>query len=320
MFQRIFRLHSWCSTSHILVQLFVIICDVNFEETGMRKNKFKFRAFTALIVLWSFILESVTGIVLYIVPPGRIAHWTNWKLLGFTKEQWGALHTIFGYIFLIFAVIHIYYNWKPILNYIKKKVKTGLRMRMELSVSLAITILVFVATAISLPPFSTVMDFGTKMKNSWEESRQEPFVPHAEEMSLEEFIGQIKISQSEALELLKNKGIKVQSASSSIKDIAKDNNTSPVALYEILKKELPSDEKKKLEEITTAKKQARGGGYGWKTLENIAQELNIPLQEIIEFLQSKGIDAQKNEVIRDIAKKNGMTPYKLVEIIQKIKK
>lgn len=285
----------------------------------MKKNKFKFRAFTALIVLWSFIIENVTGIVLYIVPPGRIAHWTNWKLLGFTKEQWAALHTIFGYIFLIFAVIHIYYNWKPILNYIKKKVKAGLRMRMELTVSLVLTILVFIATAISLPPFSTVMDFGTKMKNSWEESSQEPFVPHAEEMSLENFIGQIGISKEEALKALENRGIQLQDTSASIKDIAVDNNTSPIALYEILKSELPTDAKEKFDSLTTQKKQPRGGGYGWKTLENLAQDLDIPIQDIMEFLQSKGIDAQKDEVIRNVAEKNGMTPYELVEMIQKIK-
>ncbi len=285
----------------------------------MKKNKFKFRAFTALIVLWSFIIENVTGIVLYIVPPGRIAHWTNWKLLGFTKEQWAALHTIFGYIFLIFAVIHIYYNWKPILNYIKKKVKAGIRMRTELTVSLVLTILVFIATAISLPPFSTVMDFGTKMKNSWEESSQEPFVPHAEEMSLKDFIGQIGISKEEALKALEKKGIQLQDTSASIKDIAVDNNTSPVALYEILKSELPTEAKEKFDSLTTQKKQTRGGGYGWKTLENLAQDLNIPIQDIMEFLQSKGIDAQKEEVIRNVAEKNGITPYELVEMIQKIK-
>lgn len=60
-------------------------------------------------------------------------------------------------------------------------------------------------------------------------------------------------------------------------------------------------------------------GYGWKTLENVAQELDIPIQEIMEFLQSKGIDAKKDEVIRNVAEKNGMTPYELVEMIQKIK-
>ena len=285
----------------------------------MKKIKFKFRAFTALIVLWSFIIENVTGIVLYIVPPGRIAHWTNWKLWGFTKEQWGALHTIFGYLFLIFAVIHIYYNWKAIMNYIKQKIKAGLRMRVELGISLVLIILVFVATAISLPPFSTVMDFGTKMKNSWEESRQEPFIPHAESMNIEEFTKQIGMPMERAEKILKNNGIIVRDTSSTIQDIAKDNNTSPVALYEILKTELPSEEKKKLEDITTSKKQGAGGGYGWKTLENLAQELDIPIQDIMEFLQSKGIDAKKDEVIRNVADKNGLKAYELVDMIQKIK-
>ena len=285
----------------------------------MKKVKFKFRAFTALIVLWSFIVENVTGIVLYIVPPGRIAHWTNWKLWGFTKEQWGALHTIFGYLFLIFAVIHIYYNWKAIMNYIKQKIKAGLRMRVELGISLVLIILVFVATAISLPPFSTVMDFGTKMKNSWEESRQEPFIPHAESMNIEEFAKQIGMPMERAEKILKNNGINVRDTSSTIQDIAIDNNTSPVALYEILKTELPSEEKKKLEDITTLKKQGAGGGYGWKTLENLAQELDIPIQDIMEFLQSKGIDAKKDEVIRNVADKNGLKAYELVDMIQKIK-
>ena len=285
----------------------------------MKKIKFKLRAFTALIVLWSFIIENVTGIVLYIVPPGRIAHWTNWKLWGFTKEQWGALHTIFGYLFLIFAVIHIYYNWKAIMNYIKQKIKAGLRMRVELGISLVLIILVFVATAISLPPFSTVMDFGTKMKNSWEESRQEPFIPHAESMNIEEFAKQIGMPMERAEKILKNNGISVRDTSSTIQDIAEDNNTSPVALYEILKTELPSEEKKKLEDITTSKKQGAGGGYGWKTLENLAQELDIPIQDIMEFLQSKGIDAKKDEVIRNVADKNGLKAYELVDMIQKIK-
>ena len=57
----------------------------------------------------------------------------------------------------------------------------------------------------------------------------------------------------------------------------------------------------------------------WKTLENLAQELDIPIQDIMTFLQSKGIDAQKSDVVRNAAEKNGMTPYELVEIIQKIK-
>jgi hypothetical protein len=301
-----------------LVQLLVKIHVMIPQETEMKKDKFKFRAFTALVVLWSFIVENVTGIVLYIVPPGRIAHWTNWKLWGFTKDQWAALHTIFGYIFLIFAVIHIYYNWKPIMNYLKQKIKYGLRVRKELAVSLIITILVFVATAVSIPPFSTVMDFGEKMKNSWEESRQEPFVPHAELMSFEEFIGQAGISKERTKKIFEDNGIKIQDTSSLIRDIAKDNNTSPAALYEILKSDLPTQDREKLESLTAQKKQPAGGGYGWKTLENLAQELSISVQDIMKFLQSKGIDAKKDDVIRSVAEKHGLKAYELVDMIRKM--
>lgn len=273
----------------------------------MKRKKFKFRAFTALIVLWSFIVENITGIVLYVVPPGRIAHWTNWKLWGFTKEQWAALHTIFGYIFLIFAVIHICYNWKAILNYIKQKIKAWLRMRMEVALSLFLAVSVFVATAASIPPFSTVMDFGEKMKNSWEESTQEPQVPHAEEMSLDEMIERIGISRDEALRLLEKEGIIIENSGSIIKDIARKFKTSPVAIFEILEKDTP-------------KKKSRGSGYGRKTLENLAQDLDISLEEILAFLRSEGIDVQKSDMIRDIAEKSGLTPHELVDLIQKTKK
>jgi hypothetical protein len=37
------------------------------------------------------------------------------------------------------------------------------------------------------------------------------------------------------------------------------------------------------------------------------------------FLQSKGINAQKDDVIRDVAEKNGLKAYELVDMIQKIK-
>lgn len=297
----------------------VIIAHLNCQETGMKKPKFKFRAFTALVILWSFIIENVTGIVLYIVPPGRIAHWTNWKLWGFTKEQWAAMHTIFGYIFLIFAVIHIYYNWKAILNYIKQKIKAGLRMRMELGISLIITILVFVATILSIPPFSTVMDFGEKMKNSWEESSQEPFVPHAELMSLDVFTSQIGIPTETAIEIFEKEGIAIRSPSDLIKDIAAENDTSPVALYEMLESELSTDAKEKFESLTEQKKQPAGGGYGWKTIENLAQELEIPAQDIMKLLRSKGIDAKKDEVIRNVADRHGLKAYELVDMIRTIK-
>ena len=52
----------------------------------MALKKFNFRALTSLTLLWMFLALLVSGVVLYIAPPGRIAHWTDWALLGLTKE------------------------------------------------------------------------------------------------------------------------------------------------------------------------------------------------------------------------------------------
>ncbi|MGD9344217.1 MAG: DUF4405 domain-containing protein [Candidatus Aminicenantes bacterium] len=283
----------------------------------MEKRKFRFRSFTALMILWSFVLETVSGLVLYIVPPGRIAHWTNWKLWGYTKEEWAAIHTIFGYVFLIFALVHIYYNWKPILNYIRSKVKAGLRMRAELAVSLLITLVVFVATVVSLPPFSTVMDIGESFKNSWEESQNEPFVPHAELMRFDEFVEEIGISDEQAFQTLESAGITVRERKEIIKEIAEENGVAPSEIHDILVKSLSKEEKEKL--LKTAKPQSRGG-FGAMSLEQVAGEINMSVEDAIAILGSKGITAKKEDSIRTIAMNCGKRPFEIVNILRDAKK
>jgi hypothetical protein len=282
----------------------------------MGKRKFRFRAFTALMMLWSFVLETVSGVVLYIVPPGRIAHWTNWKLWGYTKEQWGAMHTIFGYVFLIFAVLHIYYNWKPIVNYIRSKLKAGLRMRTELVVSLVITVLVFIATVISLPPFSTVMDIGEGFKNSWEESKDEPFVPHAELMRFDEFVKTLRIQEEQALQTLEASGIIVKDKTIPIKAIAEENGVAPSRIHDLLVQSLSREEKDKL---TGAAGGQPRGGFGSKTLAQVAAELDISAEDAVDILESKGISARKDELIRTIATKNRKRPFEIINILRDMK-
>jgi len=284
----------------------------------MEKRKFRFRAFIALMMLWSFVLETVSGVVLYIVPPGRIANWTNWKLWGYTKHQWGAMHTIFGYVFLIFAVWHIYYNWKPILNYIRSKVKAGLRMRMELTLSLLITVLVFIATVISLPPFSTVMDIGENFKNSWEESQREPFVPHAELMRFDEFVEQIGIPEEQALQTLKAAGITITDRKTLIKDIAEENNVAPSEIHNLLIRSLSKEMQDRLTEAE--KHQPGGSGCGMKSLEQVAVELDMSAEGAVKILESNGITARKEDLIKTIAENNGKRPFEIVNLLKDTKK
>ena len=74
--------------------------------------KWHTRSFISFLLTWSFAILIVSGIVLYIAPHGRVAHWVNWRLLGLTKDNWAAIHTIIGYLFMIVAVVHFVFNYR----------------------------------------------------------------------------------------------------------------------------------------------------------------------------------------------------------------
>ncbi|WP_287126754.1 DUF4405 domain-containing protein [Desulfobacter sp.] len=83
----------------------------------------KIRRVVSLTSALSFVVTVVTSVVLYIVPQGRIAYWANWRLWGLTKEQWGAIHINVGILFIIGLGFHIYYNWKPMMTYLKNNAR-----------------------------------------------------------------------------------------------------------------------------------------------------------------------------------------------------
>ena len=62
----------------------------------MARKGFNFRSFTSFILVWTFLTLLVSGAVLYIAPPGRIANWTRWQLMILTKEKWQAVHIFFS--------------------------------------------------------------------------------------------------------------------------------------------------------------------------------------------------------------------------------
>lgn len=128
--------------------------------------KFRFRGFTSLTLTFSFIVMTVTGLVLYVVPPGRIANWIDWRILGMSKEQWGAMHTIFSFLFVIFSIIHIIYNWRTFLTYLKDRIRKTYALKAELAASLILAVIVFAGTLYEIPPFSTTMDIGSSFKES----------------------------------------------------------------------------------------------------------------------------------------------------------
>ena len=201
-----------------------------------KESKFNLRSFTSFTLVISTIIMSWSGFILYVAPPGRIANWGTWKLMLFTKAEWQALHTIFSYLFFILVIIHLFFvNWKTFLTYFKSKLKSGLNKKWELISALFISLLVFIGTLQSWTPFSPVMKFGEKMKESWEGDFHAPPILHMELYTIEKLaIDLDSIAPTELIKSLNENNIKVTGIDQKLKEIAAENKVTPSAVDELL--------------------------------------------------------------------------------------
>ncbi len=248
---------------------------------------------------------TLSGIILYLAPPGRVANWTNWRYIGLLKSEWQSVHTIFTFIFVIAIMFHLFFNWRPIWVYLKTKVETKTKPRKEIFVALTLASLVFVLTLNRTVPFSSVMDFGESLKESWSAPTTEPPIPHAEEQTITKFAQTINLPKEKLLQSLKSKGVKVDSDSISIGELSKKNNMTPSELYKIVTE---SGGK-----IIEAPKEGRG--WGRKTIEQICSELNLSTSEGLARLKAKGISAEQDEKLKDVASRNNTTQVEIANLI-----
>lgn len=158
---------------------------MNKEIEKKSRRTWKWRNVVSFYLLFATIVLLISGIALYVAPPGRVAHATGWRFLGFNKEQWKAIHTLLGYIGTVFAVWHLILNWKALLNYLRDRVRRVYRLKAEFVVALLLTVIVWAGAALDLPPFDIVMDWGEEFSNMWERSATVSETP-VEEQEVEE--------------------------------------------------------------------------------------------------------------------------------------
>lgn len=143
------------------------------------------------------------------------------------------------------------------------------------------------------------MDLGEKAKNSCEESKITPPVPHAERMSLKEFSTRIQVPVDQILNALESKGYRVENAQQTLGEIAEENDISPNRLFEAMK---TGGVKPTLPETI------EGTGLGKKTLEMICSERGLSLDEVLSRLKNHGVDAKPTDRLTEIASKLGKKP------------
>lgn len=268
------------------------------------KNKFSWKAFVSLGLTYSFIFIVISGILLYVSPPGRYAHWVNWKILGFTKESWQAIHTVFSFAFVILSVFHLFtINWKVFLSYLKLKKQRGLNKQREFYISTGLALILFFGIIYSVPPFKSVMDLGGYFTNSWEKVEEAAPVPHAELLTLDELVSQLKLSSADEIaENLKIHEIKFDNThTQTLKEIAKANDTTPQKIYEVI--------------IRKSASQHQGHGIAKKTIEDFASEIDKSAEELFKTLKGNNIKVKKGQTLREIGGNNNISPNDIYKLI-----
>ena len=161
------------------------------------------RKITSMTMLISLVILILNSVVLYVVPEGRVAYWADWRFWGLTKTQWGDQHITVGVLFLIAGFLHIYFNWNPIVAYMKNKAREVKVFTGSFNVALAVTAVFVVGTYAMIPPMSTILDISSHFKDAGSEKYGEPPYGHAELSSLKMFSKKEGLDPEKSLELLK---------------------------------------------------------------------------------------------------------------------
>ncbi|KMY68527.1 hypothetical protein AAU61_02405 [Desulfocarbo indianensis] len=287
----------------------------------MPDKKLSGRGLTSLLCASGLAVMGVSGLVAYLMPHGRIAYWTDWRFLSLSKTQWDNIHIISSLLFLAAAGIHLYFNWKPFLNYLKGKAAQMRGRKKELWISLAALLLVVAAGVKPFPPLSWLLDFNAYLKAVWvQDPAYEPPFGHAEELKLSVFAKKVGIPLPQALAVLEAKGVQDARPEATVLDIARRNQLSPMELFaliqplqKVVQVKAPAGRGYSAQEVEEL---FAGSGVGNKTLEGVAQAAGQAPQAIKARLEAAGIVMGHQDTLKGAADKNGLaTPLELLKVM-----
>ncbi len=269
------------------------------------------RKITALTLVVAGFIELVTSIVLYIIPSGRVAYWSDYHLFGLSKTQWGDIHITVGTLLLIMVSIHIYFNWRPITAYIKNKARQLTVFTKSFNIALLISLYVAVGTLYNLFPMNYVLHLGEYFTETANKKYGEPPYGHAELSSLKMFCNRMNIDLGKAVALLREAGVEIKGAQETVIDISKKSGYSPQQIYDLIKS--ASIEQKNGEVLFP---EAPSPGFGTKTIKDICEIYSLSVDEVLTHIRNAGFSAQATETVKEVGTNNDSNPMVIFEIIK----
>ena len=275
------------------------------------------RKTVSVFAFLNFFMVLLTSIVLYIVPHGRVAYWANWQLWGLSKDQWGAIHINCGLFFLLALAIHIYFNWKPLVFYIRDRARRimggGTR---ELYMAAGLLVLCVAGTHFQIAPFSTILRINETIKAAAAKKYGEPPYGHAELSSIRSFCMKMGIDAPLGLQNIKTVGFSAHSLDQTLKEIADANNVAPQVIYLAMK---PDNRQRIVRpKKETSLPESPPTGMGNLALADLCSRYDLDAKKVVMQLATDGIQADKEMTIKQIAMTSKMSPMDVYEKIQQI--
>lgn len=282
------------------------------------RRGFNTRALISLLVASGFLVMAVTGIMLYVAPPGRVANWTDWTLLWLTKEQWAAVHISSSLVFVLAGFTHLVMNRKPFFNYLHARFHGHEMPRAEGVVALVVVVALVWGTLANVPPISLLLDLNDRAKLMWSTAVDaEPPFGHAEEVSLAMLGARDRFDAGAALAALEAEGLEVaEGTATTIRRIADDNGRTPAAVYRVIRG-VRAAAVDPVDGWTPAAVEGRfaGGGMGRLTVAQLAAEGGIELGAAQARLAALGLPTEADGRLRALADEAGVEPMELAKAL-----
>lgn len=209
------------------------------ESRSIRKRWLHFRGLASLSVALSFLVMTVSGVLLYVAPRGRDANWSGWTCLGLWREQWVSMHIVASTLFILFGLFHLYFNWPALWGYLHSRLHRGLNLWKELLVAVVVVGGLSAAAVVELSPARQLVQGSEGIKDYWGRTLPKAPFPHAELLTLNAIEQRTGVSSNRLAETLRSKGYTATDTGVSLLHLAETNNTTPAAVFEVLRRHFP---------------------------------------------------------------------------------
>ncbi len=282
----------------------------------MEWNRHSKRRLVSLLTLFGFLMMSLTGVVLFVMPEGRVAYWVLWEFGGLSKTDWGNMHILSSMLFILAGAFHMYFNWKPLVRYFKDRLRGGLRIRWEIVVACACVFWILASALKPFPPLSYLLDLNSWIKGTWAaEDDYEPPFGHAELMPLRSFCKKMDIDPESASRELQARGIQFENDMETLEEIARANAMSPMNLYRHIKKLEPAPEPLFHHTPESIEIEFSGIGIGNRKLRSVCERMGLDPDLAMRRMIRAGISADLDQTLKSIADAADTQPLEIMKVL-----